>query len=114
LFSTLEVDAPAELQRAGIAEGGDIAESAASYSIVDLRTIVARRIVLRMVQKIERLDANLELAFAPDMEAAEDTRVDGVDSRATELIAVRVAEVGSNNGGGRRYFPNWLRLGNNL
>jgi hypothetical protein len=68
-------------QRAGIAESCDIAEGAASNSIVDLRTIVARRIVLRMVQEIERLDTNLELAFAPDMEAAEDARVDGVDSR---------------------------------
>ena len=50
-----------------------------------------------MIQQIERLDANLELALMVDVEPANDTRIDVCHSRSTELIPMRVAEMRRND-----------------
>ncbi len=52
---------------------------------------------LRVIQQIERLDANLELALTVDVEPANDTRIDVCHSRSTELIPMRVAEMRRND-----------------
>ena len=50
-----------------------------------------------MIQQIERLDANLELALMVDVEPANDTRIDVGHARSTELIPMRVAEMRRND-----------------
>jgi hypothetical protein len=86
----LEVEATAELQGSGGSKGGDVTEGPASNDCVGG---VGAGSELRVIQQIERLDANLKLALTFDVEPAEDACVDVGDSRAAELVSVRVAEV---------------------
>lgn len=86
LWVRLEVVATAELQGAGRAEAGDVAEGAARHGGIRVGG------ELWVVEQVEGFHANLELAFAPDVEAAKDAGVDVGYARATELIAVRVGE----------------------
>lgn len=83
----LEVEATAELQRASSAKAGDVAEGAASEGRVGTAC------ELGVVEQIERLDTNLELAFAPDVKAAEDACVHSSHPWTAELVAVGVAEM---------------------
>ena len=50
-----------------------------------------------MIQQIESLHSDLELALAINMEATEDAGVDVSDTWSTELVAVSVAEVRRQN-----------------
>src|SRR5277367_5651701 len=65
---------------------------------------------LRVIQQIERLDANLELALTPDVEAAEDARVDVCDSRAAEFVTMRVPEVGLGSTARLNWFSEGSRV----
>ena len=47
----------------------------------------------RMVDHIERFDANLELAFTVELEAARDACVDVGNTRSAEFIAAGIAKV---------------------
>src|SRR6202042_3995166 len=87
----LEVEPAAELQRARVAKGGDVTKRSAAH----LRAGIAGE--LGMIQQIERLDANLELALMVDVEPANATRIDVCHSRSTELIPMRVAEMRRND-----------------
>ena len=74
LIHCLEVEASTELQHARSAwrrgaEGRDIAERSAAYG----RIRVGQD---RVIQRVERFEANLEGGFAPYMEVTEDAGVD--------------------------------------
>src|ERR1035437_825221 len=80
-----EVEATAELQRARAAKAGDVAEGSVAHCC-------GRAGKNCVVQQIEGLDANLELALAMDVEPAKDAGVDIGNAGSTELVAVSVAE----------------------
>jgi hypothetical protein len=88
----LEVEATAELQRArqvGIVcacEVRDIAKGTVPYGCIWIGD------KLWVVQQVECLDTNLELALTKDVEASEDARVDIGNTGSTELVAMRRAE----------------------
>ena len=90
--SRLEVDAAAELERACgtgvVAEGeaGDVSECSAANGYVGIAD------EFRVVEQVERLDANLEVAFTVDLEAARDACVDVGNARSAEFVAASVAK----------------------
>jgi len=50
-----------------------------------------------VVQQIERLNADLELALAVDVEPANDTRIDVCHARTAEFVPMRIAKVRRND-----------------
>ena len=63
-----------------------------------------------MIQQIEGLNSDLELALLVDVESAGEASVDLRNARSTELITMRVAEVRSHNAARRRRCTvSWLR-----
>ena len=67
---------------------------------------------LRVVERVEGLDPNLELALTVDLEAAKDACVDIGDARSAEFVAAGVAEVRRDDAGGRlRRRCRWVRPG---
>ncbi len=90
----LEVEASAELQGAACSPpAGDVAESCSADGDV------VRSRELGVVEKVERLHANLELTLLIDMESTEDAGVDKSRTRSAELVAVGIAEVRSDHAG---------------
>jgi hypothetical protein len=90
-----EVEAATELKHAwgrwrGAAEAGDVAERSGAHG----RVRVGENCV---IQRIERLKANLESGLAIHVEGAEDAGVDISDSRTTERVTRGIAKDGRND-----------------
>src|SRR5579875_2188522 len=97
----LEVKPPTELQgartsrwRVRRSEARDVTEGRATHRYI-------RIIQQRVIQHIEGLRPELELALLVDMESTEQAGVDLRNARSTKLIAVRIAQVRSDNGARR-------------
>lgn len=91
----LEVEAAAELQRTGTlrrrvprAKAGDIPESSTTNRHVRVGC------KYRVIEKIERLEANLELAFAVYVDGPEEACIEDRHSGSAELVAPGVGQRG--------------------